>query len=483
MGKTLGLFLVALGLGPFLLSQTKLDLQRQSQNMDFRNFPFTRPFVSVTSLPGTCTIGDVYNKTNNSPGQNLYLCTSTNTLTQLSSAGPTGSTGPTGSQGVTGAQGSTGSNGTNGNTGSTGPTGTISVTGVAGNIPKYNSGGTGLIDSGIPFLTAPNVPFDKVPLFDTGIIGTDNCVFINGSNKLTTSGPSFTTCYFGVGGLPGKIVVFDPTAGGGTNLLTDSGLSIIGTGSGVLAFTGSHTTGHVPIFDSSGALVDGGVGSAGPTGPTGANGATGPAGSGAGDVLGPATNTDGLLPQWNGNNSKTLKNGIAVVFSVGTPGTDTNIPTEKAIRTAISSGPNGPTGVTGATGANGSTGVVGATGANGTTGPTGSNGSNGATGAAGSTGSTGSNGTNGTNGSNGTTGATGATGSGTAFGGQGDAFVVATAGQTVVTPGWTFTATLLYVARNGIKQHVGGINDYTISGNTVVFNSGLLVGDIIEVAQ
>lgn len=36
------------------------------------------------------------------------------------------------------------------------------------------------------------------------------------------------------------------------------------------------------------------------------------AGSGSGDVVGPATNTDGHIPQWDGADSKTLKNGLAV---------------------------------------------------------------------------------------------------------------------------------------------------------------------------
>jgi microcystin-dependent protein len=34
--------------------------------------------------------------------------------------------------------------------------------------------------------------------------------------------------------------------------------------------------------------------------------------AGGGDVLAPATNTDNYVPQWNGNNSKTLKDGLAV---------------------------------------------------------------------------------------------------------------------------------------------------------------------------
>lgn len=44
----------------------------------------------------------------------------------------------------------------------------------------------------------------------------------------------------------------------------------------------------------------------------GPTGATGPAGEGSGDVLGPATNNDNYLPQWNGANSKTLKNGVPI---------------------------------------------------------------------------------------------------------------------------------------------------------------------------
>ena len=76
------------------------------------------------------------------------------------------------------------------------------------------------------------------------------------------------------------------------------------------------------------------AGTPGATGPTGATGATGPAGSGSGDVLGPATNTDLNIPQWNGANSKTLKNGVGL----DTDGTlaansDSKIATQKAVKT------------------------------------------------------------------------------------------------------------------------------------------------------
>lgn len=44
----------------------------------------------------------------------------------------------------------------------------------------------------------------------------------------------------------------------------------------------------------------------------GIQGEQGPVGTGSGNVIGPATNTDGYIPQWNGASSKTLKNGLAV---------------------------------------------------------------------------------------------------------------------------------------------------------------------------
>jgi hypothetical protein len=60
-------------------------------------------------------------------------------------------------------------------------------------------------------------------------------------------------------------------------------------------------------------------------------------GSSGGNVYGPATNNDSYIPQWNGANSKTLKNGAQLVTSVGTPGSDSSVPSEKAVRTALSS--------------------------------------------------------------------------------------------------------------------------------------------------
>ena len=41
-------------------------------------------------------------------------------------------------------------------------------------------------------------------------------------------------------------------------------------------------------------------------------GTLGSAGAGSGDVIGPETNTDQYVPQWNGNNSKTLSDGFPI---------------------------------------------------------------------------------------------------------------------------------------------------------------------------
>lgn len=57
---------------------------------------------------------------------------------------------------------------------------------------------------------------------------------------------------------------------------------------------------------------------------------------GGGDVAGPATNHADYIPQWNGTNSKTLKDGFPLVTTIGSTGADTNLPSERAVREAIS---------------------------------------------------------------------------------------------------------------------------------------------------
>lgn len=55
-------------------------------------------------------------------------------------------------------------------------------------------------------------------------------------------------------------------------------------------------------------------------------------GSGDGDVVGPAASTANNVPQWDGEDSKTLKDGLGLHTEVGSPGTDTDLVTEQGIR-------------------------------------------------------------------------------------------------------------------------------------------------------
>lgn len=67
-------------LGAALFAQTKVDLARQTGNVDFTGL-VTKPFQSGASLPGTCTVGQMFWLTTATAGQNLYGCTTTNTWT------------------------------------------------------------------------------------------------------------------------------------------------------------------------------------------------------------------------------------------------------------------------------------------------------------------------------------------------------------------------------------------------------------------
>lgn len=88
----------------------------------------TAPVKTGTSLPATCTIGDIYFKTDATAGQNQYYCTATNTWTQQ-----TGGGGAVGSAGA--VQASNGS-GANADSGCTATTGAMSCT-------KFAASGSG----------------------------------------------------------------------------------------------------------------------------------------------------------------------------------------------------------------------------------------------------------------------------------------------------------------------------------------------------
>ena len=73
--------------------QTLINLKTQTRDVDFSAAPFTRPVKVGTALPVTCGLGDLYFKSDMTPGGNLYGCTASNTWTQISSSSGAGSGG------------------------------------------------------------------------------------------------------------------------------------------------------------------------------------------------------------------------------------------------------------------------------------------------------------------------------------------------------------------------------------------------------
>jgi hypothetical protein len=70
--------------------QTQVDLRKQVKNVDFSAAASTIPVKTGTFLPASCQTGEMYFKTNEPAGANLFGCTSANTWTNLSGAGGQG---------------------------------------------------------------------------------------------------------------------------------------------------------------------------------------------------------------------------------------------------------------------------------------------------------------------------------------------------------------------------------------------------------
>src|SRR5882724_6922603 len=65
-----------------IFGQTRVELSTQS-NADFSRARATKPAQAGTSLPSTCSPGEVFFKLDATAGQNLYLCAFQNSWTQL----------------------------------------------------------------------------------------------------------------------------------------------------------------------------------------------------------------------------------------------------------------------------------------------------------------------------------------------------------------------------------------------------------------
>src|SRR6476646_10080252 len=86
LGVAACLLLETLGVVSPAAAQTRINLQYQSRDADFRSQAATKPFSIGTTLPAVCDVGQAFFKTNADPGSNLYMCIATNIWTDLHSS-------------------------------------------------------------------------------------------------------------------------------------------------------------------------------------------------------------------------------------------------------------------------------------------------------------------------------------------------------------------------------------------------------------
>jgi hypothetical protein len=74
---------------PLAWGQTQIHLQTQSRAVDFSGAPSTKPAQTGSLLPAACSPGAVFVLMTNAPGENLYVCTSSNNWSLQSTGGAT----------------------------------------------------------------------------------------------------------------------------------------------------------------------------------------------------------------------------------------------------------------------------------------------------------------------------------------------------------------------------------------------------------
>ncbi len=135
----------------------------QLTNFDMSTQTFTRPVKLGTTLPATCTLGDLFVDTDLTPaGQQLYLCTATDTWTLVGDGGGAGS-------GITSLNGLTAA------------TQTFAVPGTTGTVPTWSSATS---------IHTLNIPLAATASVTAGLLSkTDYDTFNAKESTLTFSSP------------------------------------------------------------------------------------------------------------------------------------------------------------------------------------------------------------------------------------------------------------------------------------------------------
>ena len=230
-------------------------------------------------------------------------------------AGPQGVAGSAGAQGPTGPQGPQGSAGPQGPTGAastvTGPTGPQGVAGPTG--PTGQHGGTWRF-----FYTFDSATSDPTGDITAGTLRLNNATQINADNIWVTETDALGADVDN----PFSVVGSGGISNTGTWRLVhrdDPGKFIAGNVAGSVYsawnFRGLDVSWPATYSSSSNPFANGDPvvlhvlppGNKGATGPTGPAGPQGAAGSGSGDVTGPASSVDGEIALFSGTTGKTLK--------------------------------------------------------------------------------------------------------------------------------------------------------------------------------
>ncbi len=362
-----------------VFGQNMVDLRTQSKDVDFSGAASTKPAKSGTSLPATCNPGEMFFNTGNSPGQNLYGCEPANTWTLLSgSTNGTVSTASSGQFAYYSAAGDTlvghtlaasdipalsyqslltftgtgaktaSSTGTlmnndcakwdaNGNVIDAGSPCATVATGSPGQFGYYSAAGTTLSPHTLAASDIPALNYQAPLSFtgsgaktasSTGTVAASDCAKWDVNGNIIDAG---VACANVASGAAGQFAYY---ASSGAALIAHSlaatdipalnyqaPLSFTGTGTKTISSTGAGVANNCAKWDSNGNVVDAGS-------PCGS-------GSGGSSLITPSSTTVGNIPEYSNNTGSSLSAGLGLVTTVGSPGLDSNVPSEKAIRTAI----------------------------------------------------------------------------------------------------------------------------------------------------
>lgn len=94
--RTLSRMFLAAGLWGVAGAQTQVDLKNQSKSADLSNVGATKPMQTGTTLPATCSVGQMFFETTAPAGNNLFACSATNVWTEIVGNGVTSVTAGTG---------------------------------------------------------------------------------------------------------------------------------------------------------------------------------------------------------------------------------------------------------------------------------------------------------------------------------------------------------------------------------------------------